>query len=122
MAQPTMRGMRLGAQSLESEIGIAYSERTNYKYKCAKSHLTEVFFSADAEAPETWTCKACSNTAVLLAADGSVINEAPVEKIARTHYEMLLERRSREELEELLAERLAALRVRRAKGKADKDS
>jgi hypothetical protein len=34
----------------------------------------------------------------------------------RSHFEMLLERRSREELEELLQERLTEMRERRAKG------
>ena len=35
------------------------------------------------------------------------------EKIARTHWDMLLERRTRAELEELLEERLTVLRQRR---------
>jgi hypothetical protein len=39
-----------------------------------------------------------------------VPDEKPV-KPARTHWDMLLERRSREELEEILAERLAVLRA-----------
>jgi hypothetical protein len=35
------------------------------------------------------------------------------EKVARTHWDMLLERRTRAELEELLEERLQYLRARR---------
>jgi hypothetical protein len=38
------------------------------------------------------------------------------DKVARTHWDMLLERRSRAELEELLEERLAYLRARRGAG------
>ena len=38
------------------------------------------------------------------------------DKIPRTHWDMLLERRSRAELEELLEERLAFIRARRGAG------
>jgi hypothetical protein len=40
-------------------------------------------------------------------------------KVPRSHWEMLLERRSREELEEILQERLDYIRARRAGGQAD---
>jgi RNA polymerase-binding protein len=55
-----------------------------------------------------WECRTCGQTAIRV--DGSVPDEKPV-KPARTHWDMLLERRSREELEEILAERLAVLRA-----------
>ena len=45
--------------------------------------------------------------------------EAREDKIPRSHWEMLLERRSREELEEILQERLSYIRARRAGGQAD---
>mgnify|MGYP006206717867 FL=1 len=40
-------------------------------------------------------------------------------KVPRTHFEMLLERRTRAELEEILKERLDYIRARRAGGQAD---
>jgi hypothetical protein len=40
-------------------------------------------------------------------------------KSPRSHWEMLLERRSKEELEEILKERITYIRARRKAGKAD---
>jgi hypothetical protein len=40
-------------------------------------------------------------------------------KTPRSHWEMLLERRSKEELEEILKERISYIRTRRKAGKAD---
>jgi hypothetical protein len=46
-----------------------------------------------------------------------VVIDRSDQKQARTHWDMLLERRSRDELEELLEERLAFLRARRGQHK-----
>ncbi|MEO0023663.1 MAG: hypothetical protein RL196_104 [Actinomycetota bacterium] len=113
MAQQSMRGMRLGSQSYESEVGVVFSARNKHKFVCPKKHLTEMVFSADAEVPNTWTCKQCSAVAILQADGADVIFEAAEEKVARSHWEMLLERRTREELEEILEERLVEVRERR---------
>jgi thioesterase domain-containing protein len=113
MAQQSMRGMRLGSQSYESEVGVVFSARSKHSYVCSKRHLTEMVFSADAEVPNTWTCKQCSAVATLQANGQDVIFDAAEEKIPRSHWEMLLERRSREELEEILEERLVEIRARR---------
>ncbi|MFM2351706.1 MAG: hypothetical protein RL096_187, partial [Actinomycetota bacterium] len=59
MAQQTMRGMRLGTQSLESERGVNYSARVTHKFQCANNHISEIVFAADAEIPQTWQCKSC---------------------------------------------------------------
>jgi DNA-directed RNA polymerase subunit RPC12/RpoP len=106
--------MRLGAQSLQSEEGVVYSPRSRYEYKCTVcGQITDMVFSAEAEAPETWECKHCGHEARLL------VNDTPVEvdhgdvKTPRSHWDMLLERRTRAELEELLEERLQYLRARR---------
>ncbi|MDN4615336.1 RNA polymerase-binding protein RbpA [Leifsonia sp. F6_8S_P_1B] len=114
MADRSLRGMRLGAQSLQSEEGVVYSPRTRYSYKCTVcGQETDMVFSAEAEAPETWECKHCGHEARLL------VNDTPVEvdhgdvKTPRSHWDMLLERRTRAELEELLEERLQYLRARR---------
>jgi hypothetical protein len=83
-------------------------------YACANGHRFPVPFSLDAEdVPREWTCR-CGLTAV---ADmpGEAVTErlAPVDekpaRHVRTHWDMLLERRTIAELEELLAERLELL-------------
>jgi hypothetical protein len=48
-----------------------------------------------------------------------IVLDASDEKIPRSHWEMLLERRSREELEEILQERLEYIKARRKAGAAD---
>ena len=119
MAQQTMRGIRLGSQSLESERGVNFSARVSHSYECFNQHVSQMVFSADAEIPQTWQCKSCSNQAVLLE-DGKMVKlDALEDKTPRSHWEMLLERRSREELEEILQERLSYIRARRAGGQAD---
>ena len=119
MAQQTMRGIRLGAQSLESEVGVSYSPRTKHSYQCTNGHLSELVFAQDAELPNTWQCKSCPSQATLLT-DGKLIKlEIDDLKTPRSHWEMLLERRSKEELEEILKERISYIRARRKAGKAD---
>jgi hypothetical protein len=119
MSQSTMRGMRLGAQSLEATSGIVFSERSDYTYICAKGHESVLTFAAEAELPQTWQCKACSEVATLQEGGKSVILEETDDKTQRTHWEMILERRTREELEEILTERLEIIRARRASSKGE---
>jgi hypothetical protein len=119
MAQSTMRGMRLGVQSLESEKGVAYSARSTHLFRCPNAHETPVVFAAEAELPQTWQCKQCPSEGILLHEGKQVVLDASDEKIPRSHWEMLLERRSREELEEILQERLEYIKARRKAGAAD---
>jgi hypothetical protein len=119
MAQQTMRGMRLGTQSLESERGVSYSARATYIFQCINDHMSELVFAADAEIPQTWQCKSCKAQAILLEDGKKVILDAAEDKTPRSHWEMLLERRTRDELEEILQERLDYIRARRAGGQAD---
>ena len=117
MADRSLRGIRLGAQSLQSEEGVVFMERRETTYTCdACGHVTNLMFAADAEPPQTWECRACGADA-RLNVDGQAVNlEASDEKAARTHWDMLMERRTRAELEELLEERLAFIRARRGAG------
>lgn len=119
MSQQTMRGMRLGSQSLESERGVSFSARNQHHYVCAKQHNTEMTFAAEAEVPVTWECRQCSGEAVLTVDGQPVSMPEHNDKAPRSHWEMLLERRTRDELEEILQERLDYIRARRAKGQAD---
>lgn len=117
MADRSLRGIRLGAQSLQSEEGVVFMERRETTYKCDTcDHVTTLMFSADAEPPQTWECRSCGAEAVLRVDGKSITPDATDEKVARTHWDMLLERRSRAELEELLEERLAFIRARRGAG------
>jgi len=113
MSQQTMRGMRLGTQSLETDRGVHYEARGKHLYQCPLGHVSELVFSADAEIPQIWECKTCSKEAILLE-DGQMVDLGDlVEKLPRSHWQMLLERRSVEELEEILEERLEVLRAKR---------
>ncbi len=117
MADRSLRGIRLGAQSLQSEEGVVFMERRATTYKCPTcTHDTTLMFAADAEPPETWECRSCGAEAVLQVDGESVKRDDEEEKAARTHWDMLLERRTRAELEELLEERLAYIRARRGAG------
>lgn len=113
----TMRGMRLGSQSLESDSGVELSARQRKTYRCAEGHEFGMVFSATAELPETWECKSCPEIAVRLEDDSPIVLTAGESEAPRTHYDMVLERRTREELEELLQEMLADMRSRRAAGR-----
>jgi hypothetical protein len=119
MSEQTMRGMRLGAQSLESETNVNFAERNTHTYICGNGHTTEIVFAAEAELPETWQCRQCSHQAALVTDGQHVELSITTDRPGRSHWEMLLERRSKEELEEILQERIEYIRARRAKGKAE---
>ncbi|WP_040164454.1 RNA polymerase-binding protein RbpA [Microbacterium gorillae] len=114
MAERSLRGIRLGAQSLQSEDGVVLMDRKQYSYVCTECEReTTLTFAADAEPPATWECRTCGAEARLHVDGHAVEVEAVEEKAARTPWDMLLERRTIPELEEVLAERLAYLRARR---------
>jgi rubredoxin len=107
MSERALRGTRLGATSYESDAGIDFAPRQDIEYVCPNEHSFIMPFSVEADVPPTWECKVCGAVALLV--DGT----APEEKAgkpARTHWDMLLERRTVADLEEVLAERLAVLR------------
>jgi ribosomal protein L37AE/L43A len=104
----TLRGSRLGAISYEDERGVVLAERQTVRYACPSGHDIEMIFSTEAEVPSVWECNKCGAEAELV--DGSQ-SERKTAKAARTHWDMLLERRSVAELEQLLEERLSLLRA-----------
>lgn len=111
MAERTLRGARLGGQSFEDERGIEFAGRQQVAYRCPQGHDFEITMSDEAEVPAIWECPRCGMEALNLS---GAKPEEKAEKPARTHWDMLLERRSIAELEELLSERLELLRERRA--------
>jgi RNA polymerase binding protein RbpA len=115
MGERTLRGARLGGQSFEDERGIEFAARQNVAYACPQGHEFEIPMSVEAEVPAVWECPRCGAEA--LSKDG-LTREAKVEKPVRTHWDMLLERRSISELEEILTERLELLHRQPTKKKA----
>ncbi len=109
MAERSLRGTNLSALSMETDDNVVLSERQLIRYVCANGHVSELPFSIEADIPSTWECR-CGQVAKLV--DGPAPEDKPT-KVARTHWDMLLERRSIAELEELLEERLALLRASR---------
>ncbi|MGG5172524.1 RNA polymerase-binding protein RbpA [Pseudarthrobacter sp. J1738] len=109
MSDRSLRGMRLGAQSMETESGVEPAPRQRIEYRCADGEQVFVTFAAEAEIPPVWTSKTGKEA---LLVDGEKPTDGN-EKAVRTHWDMLLERRSLEELETILQDRLDILRERR---------
>ncbi|GAB3619652.1 RNA polymerase-binding protein RbpA [Glutamicibacter sp. PS] len=111
MSDRSLRGMRLGAQSMESEAGVEPAARQRVEYRCEDGERVFVVFAAEAEVPATWTTKT-GKEAHLVHGEAKA-DEESTDKPIRTHWDMLLERRSEEELEKILADRLTQLRASR---------
>ncbi|GAB3127270.1 RNA polymerase-binding protein RbpA [Tsukamurella serpentis] len=111
MADRVLRGSRLGAVSYETDRDHDLAPRRVARYRTDNGEEFDVPFADDAELPGTWLCKNGLEGTLI---DGVVAEEKKV-KPPRTHWDMLLERRSEGELEELLKERLDLLKARRGK-------
>jgi hypothetical protein len=94
---------------MESDENVVPSERQITIYVCPQGHRIQLPFSVEADIPSTWECR-CGATARLLDGPEPVIKPT---RPVRTHWDMLMERRSIPELEVLLAERLTLLRQSR---------
>lgn len=117
MADRSLRGIRLGAQSLQSEEGVVFHERAQHTYTCtACGRDTTLTFAVDAEVPPSWECRTCGGEALRRVGEGTETVDHSGDKTPRSHWDMLLERRTIPELEELLEERLAYVRARRGAG------
>jgi hypothetical protein len=113
MAERSMRGTRLGASSLESETGIQPAARQDITYHCKNGHVIVVPMAMEADVPALWECR-CGEFALR---EDAELPEPKATKPARTHWDMLMERRTTAELETLLEERLALLRAGQFKGR-----
>ena len=102
MAERSLRGRSIGAKSLESDEGVVLAARREVIYVCPQGHRTIVPFALQATAPATWFCH-CGLACIQENSEGDPLESG---KPKRSHYDMLLERRTEEELKELLAERL----------------
>ena len=112
MADRVLRGSRLGAVSYETDRNHDLAPRQSMRYACPRGHDFVVPFANDAEIPATWECRLHGSISRLV--DGAPPEQKKV-KPPRTHWDMLLERRSIAELEDILAERLQEVRTRRGR-------
>ena len=103
MSDRSLRGMRLGSQSMETESNVQPAPRQRVEYRTADGDRVFVTFAAEAEIPQTWTAKSGKEAFLVNGDSGS---SAEDEKPVRTHWDMLMERRSIEELEKTLEDRL----------------
>jgi hypothetical protein len=108
-----LRGTRLGARSYENDSHVEFAPRQVATYDCPNGHVVTMPFSVEADIPPVWECR-CGAEALLR--DGERPEPKPVKHV-RTHWDMLLERRSIEDLEVLLEERLDLLRADRVPSK-----
>ncbi|APT86830.1 RNA polymerase-binding protein RbpA [Corynebacterium flavescens] len=109
MADRVLRGSRMGAVSYETDRDHDLAPRQMVKYRTEAGDVFEVPFADDAEIPEEWMCKN-GQLGTLMEGEGV---ESKLAKPPRTHWDMLRERRSMEELESLLQERMDHLKSRR---------
>lgn len=109
MADRVLRGSRMGAVSYETDRDHDLAPRRMVRYKTESGAIFEVPFADDADIPEEWLCK---NGQVGNLMEGEGVEGKPI-KPPRTHWDMLRERRSIEELDQLLDERIEYLRKRR---------
>ena len=99
---------------MQSEEGVEFSPRKRAVYRTVDGTSFEVVFAAEAEVPDMWESPRTGQEGRLVGEDGELVEQEAVDtKAPRTHWDMLLERRSIPELEELLEERLSLLRASR---------
>ena len=111
MADRVLRGSRLGAVSYETDRDHDLAPRRIARYRCDNGEEFDVPFADDAEVPSKWPCKNGMEGTILEGAEP----EEKKTKPPRTHWDMLLERRSLAELDDILNERLEEIRTRRGR-------
>ncbi|MCV7255716.1 RNA polymerase-binding protein RbpA [Mycolicibacterium fluoranthenivorans] len=109
MSNRVMKGSRLGGVSYETDRDHNLAPRQVARYRTDNGEEFDVPFADDADLPGTWACR---NGQEGILINGEAAEQKPV-KAVRTHWDMLLERRSVEELEDLLKERLEVIKTRR---------
>lgn len=115
MKSATMRGTGLGTISYESERGVEAPESQVVRYCCTEGHQSIIPFSVEAEdIPLTWTCRCGREAEAVNHVTAMVSPNTAGEKTQRSHWDMLLERRSITDLEDLLKERLELLHMNQA--------
>src|SRR3978361_687355 len=109
MADRVLRGSRLGAVSYETDRNHDLAPRQVARYRTDNGEEFDVPFAADAEIAGP---RLCRHGMEATRTEGDVPEPKKV-KPPRTHWDMLLERRSVDELEELLKERMDIIKTKR---------
>lgn len=107
MRSASLKASGLGSKSFEGDEGVALSPRQSIEFDCPAQHHFTIVFSDEADLPASWDCPRCGEPS--LRSDGHR-GEEKATKPVRTHMDMLRERRTSAELEELLAERLQLIK------------
>jgi hypothetical protein len=110
MADRVMKGSRLGALSYETGRNHDLAARKVARYRTDNGDEFDMPFAADADVPGSWLCRNGMEGTLI---DGGELAEPRKGKVPRTHWDMLRERRSIEELDDLLNERLEVIKSRR---------
>ena len=104
MAERSLRGTSIGSKSLETDENVDFASRHDVAYVCPDGHRTIVPFADGAEIPDRWECR-CGKTAHREEAELKDIDGTKV-KPQRAPWDMLRERRTIPELQELLEHRI----------------
>ena len=115
MSNKRMQGTRLGSISSESEEGVEFVERQNVTFRTEDGEEFVVTFMTGVELPYDWRSPRSSNLGRRLDAKGKPIqgddpNAPPPTPPTVTHWEQLMKRRTIEELEVILQDRIIAMR------------
>ncbi len=109
MVDRRLKGSRLGAVSYESGRNLELPARQIARYRTTNGKEFEVPFACDADVPDTWSCRNGMEGMLL---DGDAPKPKKIKPV-RTHWDMVLERRTVEELEVLFRERLKIIETLR---------
>ena|SRR6516162_8824046 len=107
-----MRGTRLGAVSYETDRNDNLAPRQIARYRTENGEEFDIPLADDAAIPDTWLCRNGMEGTLI---EGGELAEPKKVKAPRTPWDMLRERRSIEQLEELLQERLEIIKSRRGR-------
>jgi ABC-type ATPase with predicted acetyltransferase domain len=107
MVERVLRGSRLGSLSYENERSQELAARQRISFECSGGHRFSRVFAEEAETVAEWECPRCGQVAL---AANATRPEPKKTKPVRTHWDMLMERRTTSDLEVLLAERLTEIR------------
>jgi hypothetical protein len=85
---------------------IDFAERVEIDFTCSNDHVFTYTFSAAITAPQSWDCPRCGKTG---ARSTPEVDKA-LGQTTKSHWNMVLERRSLPDLEKMMCEQLGALR------------
>src|SRR5690625_6479242 len=97
MADRALRGMKIGANSLENDVGVDLAPRIEAISDCPGGRTIIITFAADADIPPVWEAPGGGEA---LLRDATRPDPTPTKPV-RTHWGLLLERRTEKAHQEL---------------------